>query len=377
MLNEKIIHDPTNFIFNNFINEVLSKKNTLCKNKKTTLDSINNSIVYCIGKNDEAIALSKKVNVSGIIDDFADENSTYNGIPVINSKSININSIIVNCSSSIAPVKVLKIFKQKGFNNIINYFEIQNYSTFLLPDPIFMTEMKGLFNTRKTDLEQLYSFLEDSQSRKTLLDLVLFKLTNNPHFMRNYEVNINNQYFEDFMNYNKEIFVDAGGYDADTSTEFLKRVPSTEKIFFIEPSSINMAKAKKNLHNDNRIIYIENALSEIAEKLIFDEKSGSSSKVDSFTGTKTVYAKPLDTLINEKVTLIKMDLEGWELKALNGAKNLIKRYNPKLAIAVYHKANDFLDIPKYILSINKNYKVYIRHYTQGWSETIMYFLPTN
>jgi hypothetical protein len=72
-----------------------------------------------------------------------------------------------------------------------------------------------------------------------------------------------------------------------------------------------------------------------------------------------------------------MDIEGWELKALAGCISQIRNNSPKLTIAVYHNSIDFIKIPEFILSINKNYKIFLRHYTEGWSESVMYFLPKN
>jgi hypothetical protein len=63
------------------------------------------------------------------------------------------------------------------------------------------------------------------------------------------------------------------------------------------------------------------------------------------------------------------------LKALDGARRHIERDHPKLAIAVYHRASDFWKIPEFILGIHKDYQVYLRHYTEGWIETLMYFVP--
>jgi hypothetical protein len=83
----------------------------------------------------------------------------------------------------------------------------------------------------------------------------------------------------------------------------------------------------------------------------------------------------LDIKIKEEVSFIKMDIEGWELKALSGCKDHIINDKPKLAIAVYHNSNDFHQIPNYILSLNPDYDLYLRHYTEGWSETVMYFVP--
>ena len=70
-----------------------------------------------------------------------------------------------------------------------------------------------------------------------------------------------------------------------------------------------------------------------------------------------------------------MDIEGGELKALQGAKKLIAQFKPRLAISVYHRFSDFWVIPKEILSLSVDYKIYLRHYTEGVDETVMFFVP--
>jgi hypothetical protein len=106
----------------------------------------------------------------------------------------------------------------------------------------------------------------------------------------------------------------------------------------------------------------------------FDPGLGSASKINDSSVTKIELVK-LDERVEERVTFIKMDLEGWETKAIAGCKKHIEYDKPKLAIAVYHSAKDFIDVPQQILGFNNNYSIYLRHYTEGWSETIMYFLP--
>ncbi len=73
-----------------------------------------------------------------------------------------------------------------------------------------------------------------------------------------------------------------------------------------------------------------------------------------------------------RVTFIKLDVEGAELEALKGARDTIIREHPKLAICVYHKKEDIWEIPEYILSLSKEYRLYIRHYHWNPSETVLY-----
>lgn len=57
---------------------------------------------------------------------------------------------------------------------------------------------------------------------------------------------------------------------------------------------------------------------------------------------------------------VKMDIEGFELKALKGAEKTILKYMPDMAICAYHLADDIYKIPELIKSLNKKYKCILR-----------------
>lgn len=67
-----------------------------------------------------------------------------------------------------------------------------------------------------------------------------------------------------------------------------------------------------------------------------------------------------------------MDIEGFELDALMGAKGLIETYKPKLAICVYHKCEDLVSIVEYLAQLVPEYQFYMRHYTYSQHETVLY-----
>ncbi|MFA7436579.1 MAG: FkbM family methyltransferase, partial [Bacilli bacterium] len=129
----------------------------------------------------------------------------------------------------------------------------------------------------------------------------------------------------------------------------------------------------ERLKKYNNINFYEIGLSNKKETLKFDI-SGSSSKINE-NGEIEIKVDRLDDVLKEKPTFIKMDIEGAESFAIEGAKQTIKKYHPKLAISVYHKKDDFWKIPEQIFSIRNDYYIYLRHYTEGISETIMFFIP--
>lgn len=107
-------------------------------------------------------------------------------------------------------------------------------------------------------------------------------------------------------------------------------------------------------------------------KLKFDSKGNASSFICG-EGNEIVKVRSIDSVLEgEKATFVKMDVEGAELEALRGAENTIRKYKPKLAICIYHRKEDINTIPAIILKYNADYRLYIRHYSQWGSETVLY-----
>lgn len=84
----------------------------------------------------------------------------------------------------------------------------------------------------------------------------------------------------------------------------------------------------------------------------------------------------IDQLVSEqqidRVDFIKMDIEGAELNALKGAEAVIRKFKPTLAIALYHRVEDFYQIPGWINNLGLGYHFYIGHYTIHQEETILF-----
>ena len=99
-------------------------------------------------------------------------------------------------------------------------------------------------------------------------------------------------------------------------------------------------------------------------------------KAEGGAGSDSVRIISLDEDIREKITFLKMDVEGFEIPALLGAKRHIREDFPKLAICTYHIISDMWEIPRLIDTIRPGYRFFLRHYelTQNW-ETVIYAIP--
>lgn len=76
----------------------------------------------------------------------------------------------------------------------------------------------------------------------------------------------------------------------------------------------------------------------------------------------------------ERVDYIKMDVEGSEMAALEGASQTIRDLKPKLAISAYHKPEDLWEIPEKILSLNPGYRLFFDHHSPTQWESVYYAL---
>lgn len=328
---------------------------------------------YAIGKNNETLQLNALVPLQGIVDDFAAGAAPWQGIPIVRTHDVPQDALIANCSTSISPVAVLKHLARHGLSHVVGLHELVVASKGKLAWPWFAQTMRTELHEHPDAWMQLYDSLSDDESRQTFVDVVRFRLSCNPDYMKNYTVRVQDQYFEDFMNFSGEVFVDAGGFDGDTSEGFAQRYPDYEKIILFEPSEKNLSAARQRLTCYRDIDYQSLGLSDSACTLNFDQNAGSASAISGSAGTQ-IHVDTLDSVVSERVTFIKMDLEGWEMKALQGSRRHIEKERPKLAIAVYHDSPDFRLVHQFISEFGHGYDCYLRHYTQGWSETVMFFV---
>lgn len=150
-----------------------------------------------------------------------------------------------------------------------------------------------------------------------------------------------------------------------------------KKAIFFELDQKNCEELGKNIEDQydklvqDKICIINKGVSD-QSKEIFYAVSTSSSHIEEKGEIRGSIVKIDQEIPEEKITLLKMDIEGAELSALKGATQIIKIRQPDLAICVYHKLKDFWEIPLYIKSICPEYKIYLRHHSQTQIETVCY-----
>lgn len=230
-------------------------------------------------------------------------------------------------------------------------------------------EINNKANTLKTHIDDfiwMYNKLNDYTSKK-----VLYAILNNwlNYDFKNLTEIMDNRFFNyfdlDLIPFSHdEVIVDLGCYTGDTIIDYFKTygLIGYKKIYCFDIFEYVLNKAKNNLKNFKNIEFIKKAICNHKGKVsLFSNQFDSSNRI-TYVGDHLIDSNTLDNEITEKITMIKMDIEGSEYEALLGSKEHIKNDKPKLLISIYHGFDDVWRIIKLIDSFNSDYKYYLRYY---------------
>lgn len=176
--------------------------------------------------------------------------------------------------------------------------------------------------------------------------------------------------------------IDAGACWGDTALYFSVISGFDGKVYSFEflPQNVDIFQKNISLNPDlkDRIELIQKPLWSSSDVDVFCNNNGPGNSVtfDNKYSGESYKTITIDDFVNsndiKKINFIKMDIEGSELEALKGAVNTLKKNKPTLAISIYHKKNDFRDIPQYIDSLNLGYKFYFDHYSIHHEESVLF-----
>lgn len=159
-----------------------------------------------------------------------------------------------------------------------------------------------------------------------------------------------------------EVFFDCGSYLLETSLWALSK--GAHKCYAFEPNIdlLPYLKQTKMAHARKDDIHVVPLGTSNKSGMVNFVPDAASSRI-SENGESCIQVCSIDDFCQSQgvvPTFIKMDIEGAEVDSLAGAKQIIQKYKPKLAICLYHKMSHMWEIPLYIKSIAPEYKFYCK-----------------
>lgn len=228
------------------------------------------------------------------------------------------------------------------------------------------------------------AYMEDRKSVITYNALLYTMLTGDTKSCM--EVMEKDMYFSlpEFSGTFDEIFVDAGAFTGDSVERFIwENLGTFQHIYAFEPGDrqfkaleVRMERLYKEWGIEREKVSLEKkGVSNKESKMscIYTDDYAIRHTLSSEEGKNSVETCTLDGyLAGKAVSFIKVDIEGMEMQFLEGAKNTIMQYKPKMALCAYHYPCDLYSIAKYVKQLVPEYKFKLRLHAPFFGDFVLY-----
>lgn len=237
---------------------------------------------------------------------------------------------------------------------------------------LFKRPQKENIELEQEKILQVADMLEDDMSKEILEIMLNYWISGNHNLIERFVEMQDRQYLDVLRFSDHEVFVNVGAYDGRYSKRFAELIGDYKAIYNLECDPMNFTFLRKTLEGMKNCYFINKGAWDSYGKLAFQADGNAGSCLQE-NGDTEVEVDSIDHMfLDTDITFIKADVEGAEYKLLDGARETIAKYKPKLAICCYHQMEDLFEIPLKIKELNPEYKIKLRHYTDTLTETVCY-----
>lgn len=279
-----------------------------------------------------------------IVDSFSHQpDALWNGIPLIGQDTLfslqQDYFVIVACHEKYGIRE-----KLTGFHIPCAQLQSESLSLAMYPE-----DTRLLMDQKRADIESVFQQLSDEKSKEVYLHAVNYRRNFAPeHVAALARLCDQNQYFgNDVVPWIQgDTVIDCGAYTGDTLDAFcMSSGCRCNSYFALEPTPeyfLTIGNYVRNHGLQNQVRPLQIAVWDRCEDLPFWDSADIGNAIAKKGGI-TVHADTIDHILSGhcgKVDFIKMDIEGSEVPALRGAKEVIFHDHPVLAICIYHRITD-------------------------------------
>jgi FkbM family methyltransferase len=265
-----------------------------------------------------------------------------------------------------------QMLAEKG---IIYYSRLESYVN---NSPIDARYYK-IYTENRQRAEHLYTSLADDASKQVLASRIkAAEIEDDGYIMiSSYQQYLHPSFYFDVGS----VIIDAGIFDELSPTIRFSHLAGQEgRVVALEPLAEQCNIAQQRLINFENVTILPVGLHEKTFDTWFHVKGAGSRIAKKRSNDSNIIQVPmttLDSLVEERnlsrIDLIKLDIEKSELPALRGARNVLERFKPNLAICLYHGYDvDVLNIFEFINNLQLGYKFYLGAHSAGRFDFVLY-----
>ena len=317
--------------------------------------------------------------------DPASHDGQIDGIPVLSAAQIATrhHADVILVSSTMYDSMIREDLESRGCEFVVPVGSLN----LRLPDVFTTREYDGAWSAaanpaNRTDIEGAFALLGDVQSRMVFEGKLAYYLGRDK--TRLDDIRSDATIYFDRSVYDLiegEAVVDGGAFVGDTLAAFLDASGGHFRSYAaFEPDPASFERlAFVAARDPARIAAVQAGLAEHTSKGRLLSTQGADSRFlgAEESGGDSVPLVSLDDYFEGRgaPTLIKMDIEGAEASAIQGAAGLLGSVSPIMAISAYHFPTDLWKIPLLLQEFLPTSRIYLRHYTREVDDTVCYAIP--
>lgn len=311
--------------------------------------------------------------------DVSKTGKKFMGIPVLQPALLDADTLVVVCILRKGGLyeEIAQNLRKLGYRKIVHIYELRNEGWIFQGQSLILAPNKEEVQGHLPRYENLRKHLSDEGSRRVLECVMRFLLESVDVAFPS--LAIEEQYFayDVYQKISEEYVIDCGAFKGEVMRIFLKKNENSFAHYLaIEPDDAYLPYLQPvaEQYGDGKVEIKSCALSDREETLRMRNYADEDSVVRS-DGEVSVQAYPLDELLEGGIcTFLKIDVEGYDQKTIQGAKNVIREQRPVVAVAAYHRESDFYEIFELLKGLYEDYHFYLRSY-MNIQETILYAVP--
>ena len=277
----------------NYIN--ILESNVELQNQKVIIYGISKSALDVYVK-----LVAVGTDVAGFTDSFASTGGTFCDLPVYDVQEVkNMKNIYIYVSTSnTAYLREILDVLDGTKNQVLCRGTVYGAGLY------DVYKLQKMIQRDETKINEVASLFTDKKSINTFNNLIKYRISNQAELLREIYEKSHKQYFpieEIFTPSNDEIFIDAGGYNGQTSVEFAEWVDNKyEKIYIMEPDYTMQRVTKEyiKLKQLNAVTVIGKGAYSHSTTLRFNNSIESGSSCINEQGKARIETISIDEMLN-------------------------------------------------------------------------------
>jgi FkbM family methyltransferase len=332
-----------------------------------------------VGRQVVKLLTSNGVIVDRMIDARAAQLRSMDGIPVVapgSAQEPSMPVVIAAFNRDADPQSIHTVVRASGAVRVIDFVELHARFADELGDCYWLVSQAEL-RSHEDAMRDGLAHWTDAASREQYAQLLAYRLTADPALLPNPIGGMPYRPADLPTPVGAARFVDGGAYDGDTMRWWNDAGVPVEYYWGFEPDPDNFSALVKWWNApgcpsaEHELVRATlGARMGTAQFAVPHSEPGSTPMLD-------VAVCALDSVIGSATpTEIKLDVGGAELDALDGARALVIRTRPRLAVCAYRGCEQLWSIAQWIGALDAGYSLHLRTHGHSGFDTVTYGLQS-